>query len=363
MKKSKLILSLLLFIAIFSLMLTGCTTDKTEEEFTYSRDLDDNGLWIDVDALDHVDLPEYKGIKISEDIYSVSDDDVIAQMDSILASFTTENQVKDRKIIDGDTVNIDYVGSVDGVEFEGGSTGGAGTDVTIGVTSYIDDFLEQLIGHTPGESFDIEVTFPEDYGNEDLNGKDAKFAITVNYISESVVPDLTDDFVSENLKEPYGWENVDQMKAAITDDLEKSAIQIYIQDYLLEKSTVNSLPDKLLKFQEESMLLYYKEYVEYYDMEFEDFLTTYLGVETQEELMEANLETNTETANYYLIVQAIAEDAEISVSEDDIETFFKDTMALEDYTEYEETYGLPYLTMTVLHQSVFDYLTENAVKE
>lgn len=85
---------------------------------------------------------------------------------------------------DGDTVNIDYVGSVDGVEFDGGSTGGLGTDLVIGSGSYIDDFEEQLIGAHPGDTVDVNVTFPEEYGVEELNGQDALFEVTINGIYE-----------------------------------------------------------------------------------------------------------------------------------------------------------------------------------
>lgn len=83
---------------------------------------------------------------------------------------------------DGDTVNIDYVGSIDGVEFSGGNTNGAGADLTIGSGTYIDDFEEQLIGSHPGDTVEVNVTFPENYGNEELNGKDALFVVEVNGI-------------------------------------------------------------------------------------------------------------------------------------------------------------------------------------
>lgn len=84
----------------------------------------------------------------------------------------------------GDTVNIDYVGTVDGVEFEGGSTNGSGTDLEIGSGSYIDGFEDQLIGAHPGDTVEVTVTFPEDYGVEDLNGKEAVFTVTINGIYE-----------------------------------------------------------------------------------------------------------------------------------------------------------------------------------
>lgn len=85
-------------------------------------------------------------------------------------------------IEDGDTVNIDYVGSIDGVEFAGGSSNGAGADLTIGSGRFIDDFEEQLIGAHPGDTVEVNVTFPEDYGNEELNGKDAVFEVVINGI-------------------------------------------------------------------------------------------------------------------------------------------------------------------------------------
>ena len=97
------------------------------------------------------------------------------------SSYSTDTALT---VEDGDTVNIDYVGSIDGVEFDGGNTQGMGTDLVIGSGRYIDDFEYQLIGAHPGDQVDVYVTFPEDYGVEDLNGKEALFQVTVNGIYE-----------------------------------------------------------------------------------------------------------------------------------------------------------------------------------
>ena len=94
-------------------------------------------------------------------------------------SYSTDSSLT---VEDGDTVNIDYVGSIDGVEFDGGNTQGNGTDLTIGSGRYIDDFEEQLIGAHPGDEVEVTVTFPDDYGNDELNGKEAVFDVTVNGI-------------------------------------------------------------------------------------------------------------------------------------------------------------------------------------
>lgn len=110
-----------------------------------------------------------------------SDDDTSTSDASESTSYTLLTDTS-LEVQDGDTVNIDYVGSIDGVEFEGGSTGGAGTYLTIGSGSYIDDFEEQLIGSHPGDVVEVYVTFPEDYGVDELNGKEALFVVTINGI-------------------------------------------------------------------------------------------------------------------------------------------------------------------------------------
>ena len=112
---------------------------------------------------------------------SASEDTSTASSASTSASASLQTNTS-LTIEDGDTVNIDYVGSIDGVEFEGGNTKGNGADLVIGSHTYIDDFEEQLIGHHPGDSVDVTVTFPEDYGKDELNGKEALFKVTINGI-------------------------------------------------------------------------------------------------------------------------------------------------------------------------------------
>ena len=114
-------------------------------------------------------------------VKSASEDTSTASSASTSASASLQTDTS-LTIEDGDTVNIDYVGSIDGVEFEGGNTKGNGADLVIGSPTYIDDFEEQLIGHHPGDSVDVTVTFPEDYGKDELNGKEALFKVTINGI-------------------------------------------------------------------------------------------------------------------------------------------------------------------------------------
>lgn len=339
-------------------------TENSEKPFSNSDGIAETGYWEGVKALDVVELPDYKAIKIPAQTVEVTDEALQAEIDNLLASFVVEEQVTDRPVADGDTINIDYVGSVDGVAFENGSTQGAGTEVTIGVTQYIDDFLQQLIGHTPGETFDIQVTFPDPYQNNTaLSGKEAVFNVTINYITETITPELTDKFVSDNLTASYGWTNVEAVRTEIKEKLRTNSTFEYIQKYLVENSTVTSTPQSITSYLEKSLLAYYQDYAASYGMAFEDFLASMMGIESADQLVASYSEETLQRANYYMIMQAIAEDLNISVSTEDLSTYFEKYMDTTDYSSYETTYGLPYLKQVVLFQTVLDYMAENAIVE
>ncbi len=338
-------------------------TPQDEEEYDYSARLDEKGFWKGVTALSHVVLPDdYPEIHIPADVYTVSDERLEEEIAWIAESLVQENHITDRPVIDGDKVNIDYVGSVDGVEFEGGNTHGQGTDVTIGVTSYIDDFLEQLIGHEPGETINVEVTFPEVYpNNPDLAGKDAVFVTTINYIVETVQLELTDEVVKEQLHDQYGWSTVEEMKTAIRESLKKQSIQGYLRKYLSENSQVATIPESLILFQQESMLAYYRLYAKQYGMDLDAFLVTVAGFESREALLAEYKQENEDAAKYCLIVQAIAEEQGMEVTDEDIAAFFDEQIGNTDYSTYEADFGLPYLKMNVLNDMVTKFLEEKAV--
>ncbi len=364
MHKQHKIIALLAATALLAAPMAGC--GQQDEEYTYSSGITQNGRWEGITALDHVELCPYEGIPVPPEAHEITVEAVQAQMEQYAAQFTTKEEIKDRAVQDGDTVNIDYVGSVDSVEFDGGSTQGAGTEVTIGVTSYIDDFLDQLVGHMPGETFDVEVTFPDDYGTEEsgnahLNGKDAVFVTTINHIVEEKEPVMDDLFVQENFSESKGWATVSEMREGIRQELQTSAVSNFIQNYIIDNSTVSQLPDSMLDYQEKSMLRYYEEYASYYSMDLAEFLPTYAGVANTEELLANNKESNTRSATFYLIAQAIAEDAGIEVKDADLRDYFQKYAGSEDYTQFKTHYGKPYLMMMVQSQNVLDHLQEKAV--
>ena len=333
--------------------------------FDFSKSLDDDGHWTDVTALDLVTLPaDYASIKAPSDEVVPSDETVQSQIDTITQGYATTEQVTDRAVKDGDTVNIDYVGSIDGEEFSGGSTEGNGTTVTIGTTQYIDDFLEQLIGHKPGETFDIEVTFPDDYGVEDLNGKDATFSVTINYISETTQPDVTDDWVKENLESTYGWTTVDEMKQSIKSSLQSSNLSTYVTNYVTENSTLEGdLPEELVSYQEQLLIYQYERYAASFGIDLDKMLQMAAGVSSTNELLENQRDALDSTAKSYLVFQAIVEEQGFTASDDDVTDYIESQTGSTDVSTYEEQYGMPYLKLLVLMQKVGNFLTENATIE
>ena len=331
------------------------TGDVTGDAFYYSNGIDENGFWEGIKAKEYVEVFDYMSLSIPKDIHEVSDSAVQTETDALLANYSPEKkQVKDRAVVNGDNVNIDYVGSVDGVEFDNGSTGGLGADVVAGATNYIDDFLTQIIGHMPGETFSVEVTFPDVYDNNpDLAGKEAVFVTTINYITER---DVTDAFVEENLYIEYGFKTVKEVEDYIREKLSKEAVQAYIREYIRNGAIgTQEIPDTMVKYYEGYLEAYHQYYADMYGMTLESFLQTYVGVSSKAELIELYSVDNLRSALYSLTIQAIAEDVAISVSSEELESYWP------GYSSYEEEYGLPWIKQNVLEMKIVEYITKNAV--
>lgn len=375
----KIITLLLASLLVFALVSCGGSKDpatdpvtdpvtdpaNTEGEYNasavYSGMLDENGRY-KLLATDYIDLSTsaaYKGFILPKDIHTVNEDKLTLTLASIFADFSDSSVHLDRPVQLGDKVNIDYVGTVDGVEFEGGSTGGAGTDVVIGITSYIDDFLDQLIGANPGDTVNVEVTFPEDYGVESLNGKDALFVTTINYIHTPPVVD--DEFVKVQLKD-YGCETADEFYTLISTSIAAMQIETYVYEALTTKFTVNTIPETIIENQFDQMLDYYQAYATAYGITLETLLTEALGT-TLDALKAELLPDCTEMAKRALVCQAIAESANIIVTDEDLTEYFTKYQGVDDYSDFAEYYGKPYLKQIALERMIVDYMIANAVKE
>ena len=150
------------------------------------------------------------------------------------------------------------------------------------------------------------------------------------------------------------------MESDIKTKMQEQAMFNYIQEYLVENITVNTVPESLLTYQQNQMIQYFEENATLYEMEFDEFLSTYIEVSSVDELIELYREDNTQMAEMYLILQAIAEDADISITDEDVVDYFSKYMGTEDYSEYEESFGIPYIKLSVLNEEVMVHLQKNA---
>lgn len=326
-------------------------------DFDYSSIFDENGYVTGVTASDYITLPEDLGLTLSDEANTVTDEDVSTYIsENILSNYTETQEVTDRAAADGDTVNIDYVGTVDGVEFDGGSA--EGYDLTLGSGTFIEGFEEQIVGHTPGESFDVTVTFPEDYRATDLAGKEAVFATTLNYIAETVTPDLTDDFVKENLSENLGLDSVDALNAYVSDNLlfSQQISELYTQ--LSEKLTVEGeVPAELTKYFEDYYLSIPYLYAQMYGFSLDEFMQAY-GYDSAAAYLESSRTYIDGAIQQTLALQALAEKYGITCPTETLENQFQEYFDSSDISSYVNLYGENYLKRSILSNLVMEKLVE-----
>ena len=335
----------------------GKASDYDYQNFTYSDGLDENGYWDGIRALDYVTLPEdYASISLKKSDIEPTAEEVQSQIDNLLSQNTTTQQVTDRAAADGDTVNIDYAGTVDGVAFTGGTY--SGYSLTLGSGTFIDGFEDQIIGHTPGETFDVNVTFPDGYSDSTdsegnavvLSNKKAVFSVTLNYISEEVLPELTDAWVDENFGTSDDIHTVEDLRALYQKMLYESNLSDAVMSYLLENSTFKDLPKEVTDYQVNQCLNYYYTMANYYGYDLDSFLQTASGYENADALLDAMSDSITQYAREALLYQAVAEAMDIAPTQEQIDT----------YSTYTETYGADYCTMVALMDAVSDALATGA---
>ncbi len=353
MKKSVKVLALLMAIC---LLFSGCS--KKEKELpNYSTGINAEGYFEGVKATDYVTLPDLNKIKVSQAEIDKEINDMLNSQEYMKAN---QNKSASRVIKNGDTVNIDYVGSIDGKEFSGGSTQGQGTEVIIGVTSYIDDFLEQLIGHVPGDNFDVNVTFPENYGVEDLNGKDAVFKTTINYVVDYTKNTLNDDFVRDYFLEDQGWATVVDLKNGIKG--------LIAEDALYDACKfADSMPESVQEAYVTRMLSDIEGQAKAYGLDVDTFVAyAYQGYGFASlAQVKASLDIYKDmAAREFMLYQAVAETKDIKVTDADLNEYY-DAYGItkSDIKKVNEMYGEPYVKSMALYNKVVDCIHDLAVVE
>jgi trigger factor len=219
-----------------------------------------------------VKLGKYKGIEIEEIEYNVTDQEVDEAIEQVRERNARWIAVNERPVREGDRVLLDYSGSIDGVQFDGGTAERQTLD--IGSHTFIPGFEEQIVGMAAGDKKDIHVTFPEEYHEESLKGKEAVFAVTIHEIKEKELPELDDEFA----KDVSEWDTLDEYKADMRLKMEKDAgerAQAQRENQLIEKVAANAevdIPPVMVDNQIDDMLREMEMQYRYYGMTLEKYL-------------------------------------------------------------------------------------------
>lgn len=262
-------------------------------------------------------LGAYKGINFKKNVYNVKDEEVEEEMKRLQDRNSRMVEVTDRAVKDGDTVIIDYSGSVDGVKFDGGTA--EKQTLVIGSNTFIPGFEEQVIGMKMGDDKDINVKFPEEYHAENLKGKDAVFAIKLHEIKVKELPELTDEFI----KESTGAESLAAYKEETKARMEKQnadKAERELEDEIVKKITETSdveIPDALIENQIDRMVQEMGYRLSYQGLKLEDYLK-YMN-KSMEEFRKGYEEQAKEIVKSQLVIEAIIEKEEIEATEEDVE--------------------------------------------
>ncbi len=335
----------------------GNAADYDYQNFTYSDGLDENGYWSGIKALDYVTLPEdYASISIARADVEPTAEEVQSQIDSVLSQNATTQEV-DRAAASGDTVNIDYAGTVDGVAFTGGTY--SGYSLTLGSGTFIDGFEDQIVGHKPGETFDVTVTFPEGYNDSTdadgntivLSNKEAVFSVTLNSITEEVLPELTDAWVDATYGSTDDVHTVEDLRTLYQKILYEDNLHTALMNYLMDHSTFKSIPQEVSDYQVTQCLNYYYTMASYYGYDLDSFVQSLMGYENADAMLSALADSIESYAKEALLYQAVAEASGIAPTQEQIDA----------YASYTSNYGANYCTMVALMDAVTDALSDGAV--
>ncbi len=329
----------LLLVALLCLTLVGCGKDKRE--------------MFNVKLEDHVTLSDYKSMEVDK-----TSKDFKSYYDSIYENFIANAgayaQIKEGKVKDGDTVNIDYEGKKDGKAFDGGTA--KGQNLVIGSKSFIDGFESGLIGKEIGKTVDLNLTFPKDYSEKTLAGQKVVFTVKINYVQE--LPEKNDE-TSKKL----GFEN----KEAMIKKLEENAAKNCIAQEIITNSSVKKYSDKDKKYYDERYDKYISDaqaYTNQYNAQYgtnislDEMLYYSVGGTAND------IKTNfTKEMESYMILYAIMDKEGLVVDTTKIDETVKSMVnSSTSEAQVRENYDNQTLEMITVENLVINHLFENVVK-
>ncbi|MBY8908549.1 trigger factor [Salinicoccus roseus] len=265
-----------------------------------------------------VKLGEYKGLEAEELDTEVTDEDVQKEIDNMLEAHADMVVKEDGKVEEGDVVNLDFDGYVDGEQFEGGQA--EGYELEIGSGSFIPGFEDQVVGMGVEEEKDVNVTFPEEYHAEELAGKEATFKVKVNSMKSKEIPELDDELVKELDQDV---ETVDALKEKVEKDLKEAKeneADVTMKEQLIEQAADNAeidVPEAMVKTETDRMLQEFEQRLSQQGINMEMYQQ--LSGQDEDALREQMKDDAQKRVRTNLVLKQIAVDEDIEVTEADMD--------------------------------------------
>ena len=326
--------------------------------------LDDEGVTLVAIApvKPEVKISNYKGMKIQKFEYTVKDEEVDAEIARVQDRNARKIEITDRAAQNGDIVNIDFVGTVDGVKFDGGEA--EGFDLTLGSGQFIPGFEDQVVGMNIGEKKDVNVTFPENYQAEALKGKPAVFAVTLNKIQGKELPEVTDEFI----KEATGSETVEAYKAKTKERLQQQAdrrANDQTENSILEAIAANTeaeIPQAMIDREIDGLVQKFEYQLMYQGLKLQDYLE-FLKI-SNEEFRKNYAEQAEKNVKCQLIISQLIKDEKIEATEEEIDARVAEQAAsvnkeTEEYKKNMDPRQFDYIRNDIIITKLFDMLKAN----
>jgi len=317
------------------------------------------------DLDEYLEVGKYKGLTVAGYEVEVTDVEVDTRIMTELQDAATSQEVpKDSVVKEGDTVNIDYVGKKDGKKFDGGSA--EGYDLEIGSGSFIDGFEDGLIGKKIGDKVKLELTFPEDYGEESLAGEDVVFNVTINSATRMTVPEYDLDYVKENTKYDSIKDYEDSVAKTLYEEKEAEEIsnqQTELWSQVLEDTEVLQYPEKELEYYIEFNSKQIDEMAESYGVTRKDMLENY-DFSSEEEFDAINEDSSKLRVKQEMLIEYIVDKEGLTYTDEEAEEMvasFEKMGYDEEMIESQTGHDMDgYVRIELLYQKVLDFLLDNA---
>lgn len=368
-KKYQLIVTLVGICILAAIVAIGCgstsdtkkdSSDSETKKMTYIE----REEYPEYKASDYVDVSDKKYEKMKVEVALQSTDSLTDEQVKQSAITELPMQTVEGKAKDGDTVVIDYVGKIDGKEFDGGSA--TDYELELGSNSFIDGFEDALVGLKAGDKKDVNISFPDDYQQDSLKGKDAVFSVTVKSVKRD--GELTDEYVKKNTD----YDSVDavlkHVKESLTESINSSntnAVNNAVAAKLMEIYEDVKVPDELVSWYVNNSEVAYKEAAQYYDTPIDDYVSRYTNgsYKTMDDLKAYWKETAESQLGIEVVLRAIAEQEKTTISDETYKSLIDGYVSdynMDSQKTFEKYYKVSNIKATMLANDVLETLCKEA---